>query len=66
MLLFVIIFFVGGGYLLGKIIASFIPSEPKDTNTFITHTHETHNHLHIDKETLQSLIDKSYNSHQNQ
>jgi hypothetical protein len=59
----IFILFVGGGYLIGKLIASFIPDEKKETITFINHTYETHNHLHIDKDTIKSLTDKTQSSH---
>lgn len=61
MLLFVVtLFFVGGGWLIGKTIASFFPKDKPNSNspTFITHVHETHNHLHIDKETLKEITGK--------
>jgi len=62
MLLFlVLIFFVGGGWLIGKAVASFV-SEEKDSRpiTFTTNVteHHTHNHLHIDKKTLKEISRK--------
>lgn len=60
----ILIVFALAGWLLGKLIQSFIP-KPKDSfeseqpSTFITHNHiqETHNHLHVDKDTLKELTD---------
>ena len=61
-LFLVFVFFIGGGFLIGKLIAYFLPdtdSKSKESSTFITHNYITENHLHVDKETLKSLTDKS-------
>lgn len=57
-MLLILILFVLCGYLLGKLLASFIPKEKEDKTTFITHVHQTHNHLHISKEDLKELTHK--------
>ncbi len=55
--------FVGGGWLIGKLFGNLL--FPK-TDTFKpgkteihNHYHTTENHLHISKEDLKSLTDKS-------
>ncbi|WP_299129382.1 hypothetical protein [uncultured Winogradskyella sp.] len=69
MVVLIFISFTLGGYLIGKVIASCIPDAEQQSNTtFINHhyTSETHNHLHIDKQTLKSIVDNSQHYHQNQ
>ena len=66
--LLVIIFFVGGGWLLGKLVQiiffskknedDFYSTEYKEPNTTINN-YITENHLHISKEDLKSLTEKS-------
>ena len=53
-------FFVGGGWLVGKIVASvLIPKDEvcnsKSQNKIIVNNHITENHLHITKEDLKAL-----------
>lgn len=57
-MLLILILFVLIGYAIGKLIASFIPKEKDEDTKFITHIHQTHNHLHISKEDLKELTDK--------
>lgn len=64
--LFLLILFVGGGYLIGKELGNFFfPSNDLSKSTIthnptITHIHHytTENHLHISKEELSDLIGK--------
>lgn len=60
------IFFVGGGWLIGKSFGDAFFSDspnsvsfrsPKRTKTTI-HNHITNNHLHISEEALKSLVER--------
>lgn len=56
-MLFIILFFVAGGWLIGKMISSFIPDNTSSNskNTTIINNYETNNHLHITDEQLRKL-----------
>ena len=59
-MLWIFIFFVGGGWFLGKILASLLPKETsiyqKEPDTIINnYTSETHNHLHITENEFKKI-----------
>lgn len=61
----IIIVFALGGWLVGKLLQSFIPKSKNNLQdskppTFINHNYinETHQHLHVDKDTLKELTEK--------
>jgi len=62
LIIIIVLVFAGGGWLIGKLVQSFIPKDTPDpekpNTTFITHNHETHNHLHVDSETLKKITQR--------
>tara|TARA_R110002096_G_C14592414_1_gene722120 strand:+ start:54 stop:269 length:216 start_codon:yes stop_codon:yes gene_type:complete len=62
-ILILALFFIGGGWLLGKIVGILLfPKEgvdyslmKKPTKTTI-HNHNIHNHLHVSKEDLRQIL----------
>ena len=66
MILFILaVFFIGGGWLLGKIVGNLLfPKEEdsyfpikKPSKTIVhNHNYNTHNHLHVSKEDLKEIL----------
>lgn len=62
---FLFIVFIGGGWLIGKLIGNLLVPGGKPSNTSSNkttiHNHFTENHLHISKENLKYLIEDKSN-----
>lgn len=62
-ILIIAIILIGGGWLAGKMLGQILFPETKETGKeppFIINNYinETHNHLHVDKETIKELSNK--------
>lgn len=55
-MLFIFILFIGGGWFIGKLIASFIPDESNQYEPpTIINNYTTENHLHITENQIKRI-----------